>query len=372
MCMPKPIERLAVIDGETLQDMRFQPGKFTIDTLLPQGISMLGGAPKNGKSWMVLDWCVRVAKGESVWNLPVKQGSTLYLCLEDPLRRVQDRLLQLTDEAPPNAFFATAAEKLGQGLCEQIREFIHEHPDTALVAIDTFQIVRSGGQDISYASDYAEVRELKKLADELQISILLVHHLRKQGASDPLNKLSGTTGISGAMDAIFILDRGQRSEGAATLVCTGRDIETRKLDLRFSKSDCSWELVQDSLENRSIEMPEELTALTEFVRSIQTFSGNNTQLAGAVSKLVGKEIAPKSLKQMMNRWRYVLEEKGVFFRSHRSNGQRLVTVSFSSAPPNSDGSAASDATSSSAGFTVPCDPNSAETPVFSWENACPA
>lgn len=370
--MLNPIEKLVVIDGETLQDMRFQPGKFTIDTLLPQGISMLGGAPKNGKSWMVLDWCVRVAKGEPVWNLPVKQGSTLYLCLEDPLRRVQDRLLQLTDEAPPNAFFATAAEKLGQGLCEQIREFVREHPDTALVAIDTFQIVRSGGQDISYASDYEEVRELKKLADELQLSILLVHHLRKQGASDPLNKLSGTTGISGAMDAVFILDRGQRSEGAATLVCTGRDIETRKLDLRFSKFDCTWELVQDSLENHSIEMPEELTALTEFVRSIQTFSGSNTQLAGAVSKLVGKEIAPKSLKQMMNRRRYALEEKGVFFRSHRSNGQRLVSVSFSSVPPDSDGSAASDVTSSSAGFTVPCDPNSAETPVFSRENAYPA
>lgn len=54
---------------------------------------MLGGAPKNGKSWMVLDWCVRVAKGEPVWNLPVKQGSTLYLCLEDPLRRVQGCVL---------------------------------------------------------------------------------------------------------------------------------------------------------------------------------------------------------------------------------------------------------------------------------------
>lgn len=174
------------------------------------------------------------------------------------------------------------------------------------------------------------------------------------------------------MDAIFILDRGQRSESAATLVCTGRDIETRKLDLRFSKSDCTWELVQDSLENRALEMPKELTALIKFMRSALTFSGSNTQLACAVSKLVGKGIAPKSLKQMMNRWRYILEEKGVFFRSHRSNGQRLVTVSFSSAPPNSDGSAASDATSSGAGFTVPCDPDSTETPVFSRENARPA
>ncbi len=107
-------------------------------------------------------------------------------------------------------------------------------------------------------------------------------------------------------------------------------------------------------------------ALVELMRSSQTFSGRNTQLANAVGKLVGKEIAPKSLKQMMNRWRYALEEKGVFFQSRRSNGQRFVTVSFSSALPDSD---ESDATSSSAGFTVPCDPGSAETPAFSKENA---
>lgn len=114
------------------------------------------------------------------------------------------------------------------------------------------------------------------------------------------------------------------------------------------------------------------SALVEFIRSAQSFSGSNTQLSSAVSKLTGKEISPKTLKQMMNRWRYALEEKGVFFQSRRSNGQRFVTVSFSSALPNSDGSAASDATLNGAGFTVPCDPDSAEPPAFSKENARPA
>ena len=61
----------------------------------------------------------------------------------------------------------------------------------------------------------------------MKISLLLVHHLRKQGDSDPLNKLSGTTGISGAMDAVFILDVSKRHARGATLFCTGRDIESR-------------------------------------------------------------------------------------------------------------------------------------------------
>ena len=56
--------KLTVIDGETLMDTRLEPTKFCIDTLLPQGITILGGAPKIGKSWWVLDICIRIAKGE--------------------------------------------------------------------------------------------------------------------------------------------------------------------------------------------------------------------------------------------------------------------------------------------------------------------
>lgn len=111
-------------------------------------------------------------------------------------RRVQNRLLCITDEVPPNAFFATSAGTLSDGLCEQIRDFVKEHPDTVFVAVDTFQIVRNNNIDTSYANDYDEIRLLKQLADELNICLLLVHHLRKQGDSDPFNKLTGTTGIS--------------------------------------------------------------------------------------------------------------------------------------------------------------------------------
>ena len=114
--------KLAVIDGETLMDMKLPPTKFCVDTLLPQGLCILGGASKIGKSWWVLDLCVRIAKGEPMWDLKTTGGTTLYLCLEDTLRRVQNRLLCITDEVPPNAFFATSAGTLSGGLCEQIRD----------------------------------------------------------------------------------------------------------------------------------------------------------------------------------------------------------------------------------------------------------
>ena len=344
-------EKLTVIDGETLADLRLPPTRFCVQTLLPQGVSILGGAPKVGKSWLVLDLCVRIARGEPLWGLPTVQGTTLYLCLEDTVRRVQERLLQVTDEPPGSAFFAVAARTLSDGLADQIRQFVSEHPDTLLVAVDTFQMVRRSEGEANYANDYQEVQILKQMADECGIALLLVHHLRKQGDSDPLNKLSGTTGLSGAVDAVFVLDRSRRHSDSATLVCTGRDIAYRELELRFSGEEHRWELVTDSLQTSDLLLPPEMAALVEWTKEIGSFSGANSDLAQRFSTYTGAEISAKMLKQMMNRWRYLLEDRGVVFHSYRSNGQRLVKISFSVVPSD-----ASDAEDVETGCAQTCDP----------------
>ena len=330
ICMSEKKNKLTVIDGETLMDTRLEPTKFCIDTLLPQGITILGGAPKIGKSWWVLDICIRIAKGESVWGMPTTKGTTLYLCLEDTLRRVQERLNCITDDVPSNAFFATAAHTLAEGLCDEIRAFVKDHPDTVLVAIDTFQIVRNGGVDTSYGNDYDEIRQMKQLADELNISLLLVHHLRKQGDSDPLNKLSGTTGIVGAVDSVFVLDKSKRSENLATLVCTGRDIEHRQLELKFSNKDFVWELKSDSREQPEKLLPPEMELLIDFMKVQKSYSGSNTEFCEMYNAHTEQSISPRGLKRLMNLWEYSLIDFGLSFRSHRSNGVRLLEVNYSS------------------------------------------
>ena len=348
---------LTVIDGETLMDARLPKRSFCIETLLPEGISMLGGAPKIGKSWMVLDFGVRIAKGEPIWNLPTKQGTVLYLALEDSLARIQDRLCKITDEVPNNLFIATMAGTLADNLCSQIENFVLEHSDTLLVIIDTFQLIRTT-TDISYANDYDEVRKLKALADKLHISLLLVHHLRKQGDSDPLNKLSGTTGISGAMDAVFILDVSKRYAHEATLFCTGRDIESREIELKMSQETCAWELISDTLDKPELTLPDEILKLVEFMKSIELFKGGNTEFTERFCAFSGIEISAKALKQLMNRWRYQLEEKCVYFKSSRSNGQRFLKIRY--IPPSAgDESAVNDARNplpDSSVPSVPCVP----------------
>ena len=135
---PTTSNKLTVIDGETLMEKRIAPTKFCVETLIPQGLCILAGAPKIGKSWLVLDLCVKVAKGESFLGQPTIKGTVLYLCLEDSLRRIQERLCNIADEVPANVFFATQAGTMESGLEDQIRSFTAAYPDLSLVVIDTF------------------------------------------------------------------------------------------------------------------------------------------------------------------------------------------------------------------------------------------
>lgn len=334
--------KLNTIDGETLMDTYFAPVKFCVDTLLPKGVAILGGASKIGKSWLVLDLCVRVAKGEDMWGMKTSGGTTLYLCLEDTLRRVQERLNNITDDVPSNVYFANMASTLADGLCDQIRRFVRDHPDTCLVVIDTFQIVREDNKDISYSRDYADLRMLKAVADELDVTILLVHHIRKQGANDPLDRLSGSTGVAGAVDTVFVLDRSNRNDTSATLVCTGRDIEDRQLELNFSKDNFVWNLETDSLENPEKFIPPKLEGLLFFMRTQKHFFGTNSTFAELFNKCNGSSITPQKLKQIMNKWRYELEAFGISFESRRSNGQRFIDIRYEDdIGDTSDGSDAS-------------------------------
>ena len=150
---------LSVVSGQALMELTLPPQDYVIRGLLPMGIGILGGASKIGKSWLMLDLCTRVAKGEPLWDMETRQGTTLYLCLEDTLRRLQNRLDCVTESVPPNAYFATVSGTLADDLEAQILRFIREHPDTVLIVIDTFQMIRGNTGEPSYGGDYEEIQK---------------------------------------------------------------------------------------------------------------------------------------------------------------------------------------------------------------------
>ena len=322
----KKENRLLTIDGETLMSQPLTPLNFVVDTLLSQGLHILVGSPKVGKSWLALWLAVTVAKGETVWGMGVKQGTTLYLCLEDSTLRIQNRLFEITEDAPASVHFTTNSDTPGKGLEEQLCSFLSEHPDTVLVIIDTLQMIRGTGYDNTYANDYRDLSALKHIADTHGIAILLIHHLRKMNDDDPMNMISGTTGLSGATDSNFVLRKSQRRENTATLYCTGRDIPYRELALEFDGEDHVWKLLSDDCEQK--EQPNEriLFLLSELLRRQPEISAPAKALLEKIDPAGAEGLTPNSFSHRIRKSVDALRRNGITVSFRKSNGDRLICL----------------------------------------------
>ena len=317
---------LTYLDGETLMSTVLPPIRFVVDKLLPQGLHILAGAPKVGKSWLALWLCLCVAKGEPIWNFLTTKGSVLYLCLEDSYSRIQNRLLDITADAPASLRFATMSEKLHCGLVEQIEGFLSTNPDTVLVVIATLQRIRGTGNEANpYASDYRDLGVLKELADRCRIAILLIHHLRKMNDDDPMNMISGTTGISGATDTNLVLKKGKRSGSAATLYCTGRDIEYQELTLEFDQNAHVWRLVSGG-EAPAENQDEVLCSLSDFLAERREFTGTATELAEALEPYCREKMRPNVLMKYLLRRQEELSRMGIALQSRRTRDRRELAL----------------------------------------------
>ena len=322
----EPIEELDVMSADELMHQFFPRRKFIVDTLLTPGLAVLAGAPKIGKSWMVLDLCMKVASGKPFLGCATKRSDVLYLALEDDRYRLHKRLLTIADEAPDGMKVAHRCS--GRSLEQQIRIYVRRNPDVRLIVIDTFQKIRKAVKEMSYANDYKEVSRLKEIADELGICILLVHHTRKLSDSDYMNEISGTNGIAGSADTLMVLKKEKRNSRDAVLSCTGRDVEDRELTLKLDRDTCIWQVISDSLEEPEDEIPEEIPELIEFMKSIGSFSGSNSDFTALFCDTRSFIINPSQLKKSMNLYRDELLRHGVEFISHRSNGKRTLCVTY--------------------------------------------
>ena len=316
---------------EEIMTTVYRPIEFCIDNLLAQGLYILAGAPKVGKSWLALDMCLSIAKGEKVLGQQTTQGTALYLCLEDSYVRIQNRLYEITDEPAERLYFVIMSESIGNGLEEQIEDFQKEHSDLKVVFIDTLQKVRNESES-SYSSDYKELSVLKSLADKLGIAIVLVHHTRKCSDGDPFNMISGSTGLSGCVDGSMVLIESKRGSRKAKLYCVGRDIENQEINVVFERS--RWK-VSDEIKN--IEPDYFSFAVHDFMVTQKKFKGSATELAEKLSALLDKEVFSNRVKKDLIQHAYELLDYGVTFESKRSNGQRIIILNYDMKSDSSDG-----------------------------------
>lgn len=324
------MKKLETMTAEQLQSAPYSPVPFLVDELIPEGLHILAGAPKIGKSWLALWLCLCVSQGRPLWNFAVTQGEVLYLSLEDSYRRIQSRLFDLTEDAPPTLHFAIMADTLKHGLEQQIEQFLTEHPTTKLVVIDTLQRVRSAGSDSNlYANDYQDIGLLKRLADRRHIAILLIHHLRKLHDDDPMNMISGSTGLSGAADSTFVLQKSSRLANIASLHCSGRDIPDCTLKLEFGEEDHIWKLLEDSKTcstTSKISMLQIENLLSELLQKESEISAPAKALLEKIDPAGSEDWTPNSFSHQIRKSVETLRENGILVKIYRSNGKRLISL----------------------------------------------
>ena len=322
--------KLETINAEDLQNRTYEPTPFLVDELIPEGLHILAGALKIGKSWLALWLCLCISQGQPLWNFATTQGEALYLSLEDSFQRIQTRLFDLTEDAPPTLHFAIMADTLKRGLEQQIEQFLTDHPAAKLVVMDTLQRVRSAGGDSNlYANDYQDVGLLKQLADKQHIAILLIHHLRKLHDDDPMNMISGSTGLSGAADSTFVFQKNSRLANVASLHCTGRDIPDRTLKLEFGEEDHVWKLLEDSktcsgaskISTLQIEI-----LLSELLQKESEISAPAKALLEKIDPDGSLGITPKKVTRLVLESVETLRENGILVKTYRSNGKRLISL----------------------------------------------
>jgi AAA domain/Bifunctional DNA primase/polymerase, N-terminal len=254
-----------IANAEELKAMTFDPIKYVVPTVLCEGLTLLCGKPKIGKSWFLLHAAIAVANGGlTLGEIHCKQGASFYCALEDNERRLRSRIDKLGLGWPKGFFYCTELPRLGAGGADIIRNWIQEHPDARLIVIDTLAMVRALKKldESSYQSDYLALLELRALANEFGIAVAVSHHLRKAEADDPFDTISGTLGLTGAVDSMLVIKRD--SYGGYVLHGKGRDLVEIEKALTFNRESCVWTITGEAVTvRRSGERQAVLDAIEE-------------------------------------------------------------------------------------------------------------
>lgn len=217
---------LQTIGAAQLLAKHFDRLHAPVEGLIVEGLTMLCGSSKIGKSWLVLSMCLAVASGRPFLGRRTERGEVLYLALEDSERRLKERIEKLGETPDDGLSFATQSRDLESGLLEDLGEWVEQAQRPRMIVVDTLQKVRGvmPSKSNAYAVDYSVIGRLKGFADTHHVAVVLVHHLNKmRDVNDPYDRISGSTGLMGAADTTILVARDRKSDDA-TVTFTGRDV----------------------------------------------------------------------------------------------------------------------------------------------------
>ena len=260
------------VDMRSLMTEDIPPLKFAVKPILPEGLVCIAGRPKAMKSWQMLKLCFCVENGLDYLGHNVEQGNALYLALEDSKRRLKERTFKLKHNDVQN--FPTTdieAPYLNNGLEEDLQRWIDGVKNPKLIVIDTLarvkQRVSGFNKGTAYDQDNELLRRIQQLAITNGVCIAFITHLSKAQQDYSFDKITGSVGLQGMTDAMWLIDRGDNSPNAS-ITGRGRDILDFQYAVKWNDETMTYDFVGNKFE---IELNENrkmiLDAMKELKRS---------------------------------------------------------------------------------------------------------
>ena len=214
-----------------------------IPGIIPQGLVLVAGPAKSGKSYAMLNLAYAAAMGGVAWgNQSINQSfNTLYIAFEAHFREIQVRTARIlgNHEAPENLYFlemdkdkSTWGWEFDTRGLKMLTKFVTDN-DIKLVIIDTWERSRPVKKAVNgnaYEKDSQLLAPVYDLAKMLNITIILTHHTRKAvDPENPFNEISGSMGMQAIPDAMLML---RPHDGSLKrLHVTGREMPPQEFGL---------------------------------------------------------------------------------------------------------------------------------------------
>jgi len=247
----------AVVEAEPhslweTEHLVFPEVKWLIEGLLPQGLAILGGRPKSGKSLLAMNIALGVVSGGRVLNRQCAQGDVLYLAYEDAHDLFVDRAKQIKEAMRMRGFFnadnkssfdyyvSGEVEKANDGGVRKIHSWLVRHPNAGLIVIDTLGLFKDQTRAGDMEAEYKAINAIQKMAIEHKVCILLIHHTNKQLSSTTgEQQLAGTTGIAAAPDTIMVMNK-DLGGNFTKLESKGRRTPEEEMAITLDKETLLW------------------------------------------------------------------------------------------------------------------------------------